>query len=172
METLQINIAGFAYYDLHNPNKLSELTEIFYSELREKNPQLYERFAQYAQLQGEGFTETEKSFLLVEVAPYLSQFIAKIFGIEKEIRNWKNESEKTKIIFYVKKEFFIRRVLKKYSEENSKTLRREELNEQITSLKKYFPQFSTVDDESAMATLIKDLLEHDRAIKQIGRAHV
>jgi aconitase A len=53
------------------------------------------------------------------MSAHLSAFISRIFGIEQETGNYRRETERTRIIFQCKKEFFVRRALKKHRESDA-----------------------------------------------------
>ncbi|MBS4028136.1 MAG: FAD-dependent oxidoreductase [Ignavibacteriales bacterium] len=165
-ELLQLQIPGFDYYDLYNPVKLAELTEVFYGEVRSQNPELFQQFDKYRKSKGENFSPVEISNLLVELAPYLNNFIAKMFGVENEMKAKKLFAEKEHIVFKCKKEFFTRRVLKKFSSvEQTKNLDIQKLDTQISSLKKGFRGIPNDDAELEIAAMVLELWEIERFIK-------
>jgi NADPH-dependent glutamate synthase beta subunit-like oxidoreductase/NAD(P)H-flavin reductase len=165
MNQLRLNIQEFSYYDLHKPAKLAELTQIFYNEVRVKNSSLFERFEKYKSSNGVGFTEIEISNLLVEMAQCLSSFLATMFGVENECSMMQLRTEQEQIIFTFKKEFFIRRALKKITRDYAKTLDLQQLNQQVETLKSCFQGFPHDDSELETATIVLELLSHERFIK-------
>ena len=165
MEQLLLNISDFTFHDLYKPEKLSQLTELFFTELKQKNSSLFEKFSRYKENKGIGFSEIEISNLLVEVAPYLNNFIAKMLCVENEMKAKKLFAEKEHIVFKCKKEFFTRRVLKKYSAEIVQQFDIQKLTTQIDSLKKGFAGIPNDDAELELSAMILELWEIERFIK-------
>lgn len=113
MHSLVLHIPGFSYQDLFRPDKLAFLTSVFYEEVKTINPELFRQFEDYRNQKGAGMTDVEKSDLLVAMAPYLSAFIERMFGVETACKPFRIEAEKERVLFAFKKDFFIRRALKK-----------------------------------------------------------
>ncbi len=80
----RLGIAGFDWADLHDPGRLEALHGCFEHWLAETDPSLHGRFVTYHQCQGAGHGPPDISGLLVELAPRLSEFIARLFCIEAE----------------------------------------------------------------------------------------
>ena len=83
-DSLQLNLPGFAYGDLYDPTRLAELTSIFEHELQHRSASLFQRYVAYRTSQGEDMKPEEVSELLVDLAPVLGDFVARIFGVESE----------------------------------------------------------------------------------------
>ncbi|HWW76094.1 MAG TPA: hypothetical protein VNZ44_11880, partial [Pyrinomonadaceae bacterium] len=80
-----LGIEGFTYGDLHRPARLRELAEAFYAEVGREDAGLHARLAEYVASRGESLKGTRaESELLIEAAPHLSRFVARLFGIEGE----------------------------------------------------------------------------------------
>lgn len=75
-------IDGYCYPDLYEPEKLKALHDDFLRELADKAPELSQRFQAYNDSQGSGFSATEISSLLVDVAPHVGEFVARLFNVE------------------------------------------------------------------------------------------
>jgi len=166
MENLHIHLPGFTYYELHNPAALAELTSLFYAEVEKKNPTLHAQFFSYKTSKGNGFSELQISTLLVEMAPYLSAFIATLFGVESEWKALQIIADKERILFHCKKEFFTRRVLKKFPQADAEQLNLAALTEQVAAIKKIFTGLPEHDEELALSAMITELLPHDKFIKE------
>ena len=82
--TLTLGIPGFTYPDLYEPQALARLTATFDAFLAERDPSVGARLAAYRASQGAGMTPEEQSFTLVDAAPHLGAFIARLFRIEGE----------------------------------------------------------------------------------------
>jgi NADPH-dependent glutamate synthase beta subunit-like oxidoreductase/NAD(P)H-flavin reductase len=161
-EKLTLHIDGFDYYDLHKPEKLKKLTSIFFDEVRSKNPTLAESFSAYQVQMGEGLSPAQSSALLVEMAPYLSDFIARLFGVENECKKLKIQAEKEKIIFDFKREFFTRRVLKKFNPEQARLLDIAKLDREVAALRKGITGMPDDDFELETAAMVMELLNAEK----------
>ena len=165
-EHLSLHLPQFTYSDLCLPHKLAELTDVFYSAVRAQNPALFERFDAYRQVKGAGFDVTESSAILVEMAPYLDAFVAKMFGVEAEMKSKKIFAERERILFKFRKEFFNRKALKKYTAEQALQFDRQKLDAQAEALKKGFNGIPDADAELHMAALVMELWGIERSAKE------
>ncbi|MGH8598959.1 MAG: pyridine nucleotide-disulfide oxidoreductase, partial [Gammaproteobacteria bacterium] len=81
---MRLGIEGFTYSDLYAPSRLGALLEVFNTEYAGAAPAAYARFAAYRDCLGEGMSAEAISEVLVESAPMVGHFIARLFGIEAE----------------------------------------------------------------------------------------
>src|SRR5215213_4766405 len=79
-----LGIPGFKYSDLFEPARLAELADVFYAEVAEKEPVLHEALKKYIDHRGDGFEKRVASKILTDSAPFLSEFIGRMFGITAE----------------------------------------------------------------------------------------
>ncbi|MBK6932407.1 MAG: FAD-dependent oxidoreductase [Saprospirales bacterium] len=165
-EPLQLFVPGFAFSDLFQPLKLADLSGIFFREVRSKNPTLAYRFDVYRQNKGEGMDSTEISGLLVEMAPHLDAFVAKLFGLEAERKSHKIYAEKERILFKFRREFFSRRALKKYTSEQALLFDRRRLDDEVAALKKGFTGIPADDPELELAAGVSELWAIERSLKE------
>ncbi len=82
--TFTPGIPGFTYADLYDANRLQDLAVVFDESVGRHDPELFGQFAAYRQNQGEGFTPEAISQLLVDMAPYVGQFVAKLFNVSAQ----------------------------------------------------------------------------------------
>jgi NAD(P)H-flavin reductase/NADPH-dependent glutamate synthase beta subunit-like oxidoreductase len=82
--TLTLGIANFTYADLYDAARLKDLSAVFDESVHYHDADLYQRFAAYQQTQGADLTPEQLSQLLVDVAPYLGKFVAKLFNITEQ----------------------------------------------------------------------------------------
>jgi NADPH-dependent glutamate synthase beta subunit-like oxidoreductase/NAD(P)H-flavin reductase len=117
-ETLTLGIPGFSYPDLYDPKRLSDLLSAFERFVGERDPDLLSEFCAYRACQGEGMTPQAISDVLVRVAPYLGQFLARLFGIE-EIRAAKRDLVKKELetVFRYRQEI-VEEAVKRLGEES------------------------------------------------------
>ncbi len=165
-EPLRLNLPSFSFPDLFQPDKLAELTDLFYAGVRLQNPELFERFDAYRKVGGANYDVTETSAILVDMAPYLDAFVAKIFGVEEEMKTKKIIAGRERILFKFRRDFFNRRALKKYNEEQAKSLDGPRLNKQVEALKRGFTGIPTDDAELETAAGFSELWEIERGLKE------
>jgi len=80
--SLTLGLIGFSYGDLYRPDRLKDLSNHFDEALKHRSPDLYREFEAYRDGLGEGMKPEAISDLLVRLAPELSHFLAKLFGVE------------------------------------------------------------------------------------------
>ncbi len=76
-----LGIDGFKFSDLYDAGKLAEIADEFYAELEEKEPILHQALIKYIGTRGEGYEQRVESKILTDAAPYLSEFVARMFGV-------------------------------------------------------------------------------------------
>lgn len=81
---LELGLPDFTYADLYQPAALKRLSEQFDAEVLSRDAELLEKFSLYRTCQGEGMSPEAVSELLVDMAPHLGRFIAKLFKIEAD----------------------------------------------------------------------------------------
>jgi NADPH-dependent glutamate synthase beta subunit-like oxidoreductase/NAD(P)H-flavin reductase len=165
-QELTINLPGFRFHDLFQPEKLAELTRVFYDAVKESDPKLWQAFSSYKESEGKGFTEVEISDILVNMAPHLSWFIEAMFGVSGECRRLRTEVLRDQIILRFKKEFFIRRALKKISREQSLALDLAQLTRAVADLASAFTDVPKDDPELSTAAIVVELLELEKTTKE------
>ncbi|MBK8879588.1 MAG: FAD-dependent oxidoreductase [Haliscomenobacter sp.] len=168
MHSLVLHIPGFSYQDLFQPDRLAALTEVFYSEVRKLDPDLYARFDLYRKSKGKDWSNVEISSLLVSMAPFLSAFVERMFGVETACKPFRIEAEKERVLFAYKKDFFTRRALKKFSREDLGALVPDlsALDAQINALKKGFEGIPSGDPELEMAAMAQELAAQEKAARE------
>jgi len=78
----ELGIAGFTYAELYDPSRLRDLTLAFDRDAQEKDPDLFEAFQTYRNCHGDGLPPERISDLLVQMAPLVGGFVAKLFHAE------------------------------------------------------------------------------------------
>jgi len=81
---LTLGIANFTYADLYDAVRLNDLSAVFDESVKYHDADLYDRFAAYQKSQGADLTPEQLSQLLVDVAPYLGKFVAKLFNVTEQ----------------------------------------------------------------------------------------
>ena len=96
-----------------------ELAEKFYAEVAEKEPVLHEALRRYIDGRGTGFEKRAASKVLTDSAPFLSDFIARLFGITRERAELEREILRQNPIWKYK--FFVqRRAAKAFTPDSSR----------------------------------------------------
>src|SRR5215213_1920660 len=80
-----LGIEGFRYGDLFRPERLRALAGAFYAGVEREDAGLHARLTEYVNSRGENLKGTKvESELLIEAAPHLSRFVARLFRVEAE----------------------------------------------------------------------------------------
>ena len=159
-----LGIAGFRYSDLYRAEKLKELAETFYAEVGEENPLLHEALTKYIAARGADYEPKTESKILTDAAPYLSDFIARLFGVTKERENLlRSICEQDPIWKY---KFFVqRRATKKFTPEKINALNLSELDWALSEFKfAVFGETLIHDDELSIAEITVRLLSAEEAL--------
>jgi NADPH-dependent glutamate synthase beta subunit-like oxidoreductase/NAD(P)H-flavin reductase len=159
-----LGIVGYKYSDLYDAQKLRELAEKFYDEVKEKNPLLHEALTKYIENHGAGYEARVESNILTDAAPYLSDFVARMFGVVREreflIRQITEQDPIWKYKFFVQ-----RRAIKKFTEEKLKDFNEAELTRALNELKfASFDEALIYDEELAVAYVTHKLSEAEDAL--------
>ncbi|QYO66675.1 FAD-dependent oxidoreductase [Leptolyngbya sp. 7M] len=167
---MELGIAGFKYSDLFDPLRLKELADVFYAEVSEKEPLLGDALSKYIASKGQGYERKVESKILTDAAPFLSDFVARLFKISRE----REELERTILeqdpIWRYK--FFVqRRAIKKYrSVEDLSTVENfneAELEEAVREFRnKVFDDTLVFDEELAMATIAMSLIDAEENLSK------
>ena len=83
-QTLSLGISDFVYADLYDDTRLNDLLTAFDHSLKYHDANLYETYITYRQTQGANLTPEKTSEILVQVAPYVGKFVAKLFNVEPQ----------------------------------------------------------------------------------------
>jgi len=157
---------AFSFHDLFRPEKLARLTQLFYDEVAYKDPSLFRAFCDYRDTKGEGMTDIEISTVLVAMAPHLSAFVEKMFGVENECKQFRIEAERDRRILAFKKDFFTRRALKKIPAEEAAKTDLDALGLIVEALKKGFSGIPSRDPELETAAMALELAAQEKKTKE------
>jgi len=159
-----LGIAGFRYSDLFDAVRLADLAEAFYNELDEREPVVGEALRKYLAARGEGFERRAASKILTDSAPFLSDFVAKMFRIEAECSELEKEILVQNPVWRYK--FFVqRRAIKRYKAEQIADLKEQELWIGLTELRnKGFDDTLVRDEELSIAEMTAKLLDAEEAL--------
>jgi len=148
-------ITGYSYSDLYQPDKLKALHDLFHQELTEHQPELSRRFQKHCASHGQDLSATEVSDLLVEMAPHVGDFVARLFNVEA-VR--KQQAETIQADFdsvFVYKNEVSARVSAIFKQEDTTAWDKDALHKQLMLLlENLFPERQPqADTELAVASL-------------------
>ncbi len=83
-KTLTLGIPDFTYADLYSANRLKDLLDVFDATVKRHDVELYHKFSAYRLSQGIDLKPEEVSDLLVNMAPYVGKFVAKLFNVTEQ----------------------------------------------------------------------------------------
>jgi NADPH-dependent glutamate synthase beta subunit-like oxidoreductase/NAD(P)H-flavin reductase len=108
---IQLSLSfGFSFEDLYERDALVRLDEIFLSHLGEAAPALEERLLAARQDPG-SLLPKQSSELIIEIAPYLDDFVGQLFGISSELRALQTRHHELAPLYFVKRQFVQRKAL-------------------------------------------------------------
>ena len=82
---LVVGVPGFAYADLYDPFRLRDLHAAFLNDVARADPDLSRQWAGFTSDPDRARAATEVSLLYVRMAPHVSRFVARLFGVEQEV---------------------------------------------------------------------------------------
>ena len=159
-----LGINGFNYSDLYDAEKLAQIAENFYAEIEIQEPILHEALVKYITRRGEGYEKRVESKILTDSAPYLSDFVARMFNLSAERAELQNAILTQNPIWKYK--FFVqRRAIKKFTAEDLANFNEAELDIALNELKNTaFSETLVFDEELAVAQMTTHLLEAEELL--------
>lgn len=110
MKGLKLNF-GVEFVELYSREGAEKLDAAFVKELAEANTELHNKFVE-ARTKTDSLEMKDESNLLIEVAPHLEDFLAKLFGVEKEVQQLQALHHDLAPLYTCKRQFVQRRVPK------------------------------------------------------------
>jgi NADPH-dependent glutamate synthase beta subunit-like oxidoreductase/NAD(P)H-flavin reductase len=111
--TLSLAVPGLAFADLYRREGLVKLDQEFLSTLGSSDAPLHERVVR-ARAAPEKLTQKDESDLLLELAPHLERFLARLFGIESEVAALAARHHDLAPLYTVKRQFVQRKAANQY----------------------------------------------------------
>ncbi len=111
---------GFTFPQLYSSAGIAELDSRFLEELAGWNGELHQQL-QAARQNPEALARKAASELVIAAAPYLEDFIAKLFGIEKEVGLLRAHHDELAPIYSVKRKFVQRKAVTSISKDQAMT---------------------------------------------------
>ncbi|HVF46561.1 MAG TPA: hypothetical protein VNA17_03245, partial [Pyrinomonadaceae bacterium] len=165
-----LGVDGFSYACLYDASRLEDLAEVFYSEVEHSDPTLYTALSKYIARRGVGYEAKVESKILTDTAPYLSDFIARLFHIGGERSGLERDILVQNPVWKFK--FFVqRRAIKKYKADQLALLNEAELWRALTALRNAaFDETLVRDEELSIAEMTCRLLAAEEDLGKDGDA--
>ena len=112
---------GLTFEDLYQRAGLVRLDAVFLQELQNSAPELHQRLLAARENPG-SLNHKQHSELIIELAPYLEDFLGTLFGIEKELHELQTRHSELAPLFSVKRKFVQRKALTGYTPEKASEL--------------------------------------------------
>lgn len=109
---MPLGVAGFRYSDLFVPERLKDLYDAFCTELAQKSPDAWRTYEAYRAVKGAGMKAEDVSSAILATAPFVSAFVGRLFGVEKELAELASEVRDRTPLWKFKADFAKKRVLK------------------------------------------------------------
>ncbi len=165
---MKLGIDGFTFGDLFDPAKLHELADRFYDEVAKREPVLHRALSRYIAARGEGFEKRVESKILTDTAPFLSDFIARLFRIT-DARTLLERQITVQNPVWKYKFFVQRRAAKKYKAEQAAELNEGQLWLTLNELRNTaFDETLVRDEELSIAEMTCRLLDAEDSLVRTG----
>jgi NADPH-dependent glutamate synthase beta subunit-like oxidoreductase/NAD(P)H-flavin reductase len=109
---------GLAFEDLYAHEGLAKIDSIFLTELLEAAPAIHSSLIA-ARLDPASLAAKEESELVIQLAPYVEDFVGKLFAIGPELRTLQSRHHELAPIYAVKRKFVQRKALTGYTPEKA-----------------------------------------------------
>ncbi|MFN0278141.1 MAG: FAD-dependent oxidoreductase [Pyrinomonadaceae bacterium] len=164
----ELGIVGFRFSDLFEAGKLKELAARFYAEIENSDPVLHSALTKYIAARGVGYERKVESKILTDSAPYLSDFIARLFNINRERSELEHDILVQNPVWKFK--FFVqRRAIKKYKADEIAELNEPQLWRALTELRNTaFDETLVRDEELSIAEMTCRLLDAEDELVRTG----
>lgn len=145
---------GMTFDELYQRDGLIKLDRLFLDFMREGDAGLCDRLDQ-ARAHPDTLDPKAESALLIEVAPWMEDFIARLFGIESEVRHLAARHHELAPLYSCKRLFVQRRAATKVSDEEIAAADGAALRDRLAAA------FGTPFTELAFATCVMQWLENE-----------
>lgn len=105
-----LGISGFTFADLHQPSRLHDLHDRFVEAVKASEPELWAQWEQYREVP-ESLGAVARGNLVVAMAPHVSRFITRLFGVGTEADELVAATRAYDVLFRFKIDFVRRRAL-------------------------------------------------------------
>jgi NADPH-dependent glutamate synthase beta subunit-like oxidoreductase/NAD(P)H-flavin reductase len=112
---------GLAFDDLYVHEGLAKIDAIFLKELHQASPGLQDRLMEARGNPG-ALAAKPASELIIELAPYVEDFVGTLFGIESELRDLQSRHHVLAPLYRVKRQFVQRKALTGYTVDKASSI--------------------------------------------------
>jgi NADPH-dependent glutamate synthase beta subunit-like oxidoreductase/NAD(P)H-flavin reductase len=170
--TMPLGIEGFTYADLYDPTRLCDLYGRFDRWFLSSSPDSHARFEKYRASKGDGMAKVEISEALLAAAPYVGQFVGKLFGLEAELEAFRDSVRQDDPLWRFRKDFLKKRVLRSDAGKGWPRGRAVAARVARAALQAMTeaPIGGTTDEELTIATAALPLLEVDEVARRAAKA--
>ncbi len=161
---IQLGIAGFRFSDLFDPAKLKKLADAFYAEVENQDEVLHKALTKYIAARGEGYERKVESKILTDSAPFLSDFVARLFHITRE-RSELEHTIKVQNPLWKFKFFVQRRAARRFKPDQLVEFHEGELWRAVVELRNTaFSDSIRHDEELSIAEMTAELIEAEEEL--------
>ncbi len=176
--SISLGITGFEYADLYDPLRLADLSRTFDEYLQAHASALLDEFIAYRECQGEGMAPEMVSDILVRVAPYVGDFITRLFKLESECAAQRKAIRDEFDTIFVFRSQIVAKLKRQFKGADCTAWDQKVLVESIELLQEIgFPETATDDPERALARVAVNLFNlsnrlrsHDDAVTKADTA--
>lgn len=164
----ELGVAGFRFSDLFDAERLKDLADAFYAEVRERDAVLGDALDRYIAAHGNGIERRVESKILTDAAPYLSEFVARLFRIQPERDDLQQKVLIQQPIWRYK--FFVqRRAAKRFPADKTVDVPAGPLDLAVEQLRNAaFSDLLVFDDELLAAEMTSRLLDAEEILAKGG----
>ncbi|MFZ1700363.1 MAG: FAD-dependent oxidoreductase [Pyrinomonadaceae bacterium] len=161
---LELGIEGFHFSDLFDAVRLRDLAELFYADVEKSEPLLHDALTKYITAHGIGYERRVESKILTDAAPYLSDFVARLFKITVENDELHRDITVQNPVWKYK--FFVqRRAVKKFKPEQLAELNEPLLWKALIQLRNTaFDETLVRDEELSIAEMTCRLIDAEEEL--------
>jgi NADPH-dependent glutamate synthase beta subunit-like oxidoreductase/NAD(P)H-flavin reductase len=109
--SMALGVPGYSFADLHEPERLASLHDRFGEEVQAADPGFWQRWDAYRAAPDAPRSPLEHSQLLIDMAPYVSRFITRLFTIDAPAGSIAESTRAQDDLFRFKVDFVRRRAL-------------------------------------------------------------
>jgi len=153
---------GMSFPELYERTGLVKLDQIFLNFLSEGDSELYARLI-HAREHPEQLVPKDESALLIEIAPWLEDFIATLFGVKNEVGALAARHHELAPLYFCKRQFVQRRAKTKVTDEVLQTLDGFSLEQKL--VEEFGQPFSELVFASHVAHWMTDEVNHSSQLE-------
>ena len=170
--SMPLGVEGFTYPDLYDPARLEALHGAFDAWFAEQGPDMHRRFDEYRRTQGAGMSPLQQSDALLAAAPFVGQFIGRLFRVEAELEEFRETVRASDPVWRFRKEFLKKRVFRPDAGKSwgTREASAEAVAKAALQAVSVAPIGGTVDEELTVASAACNLLEIDEVARKAAKA--